>query len=314
MELLVVIIVLALLFDYINGFHDAANSIATNWWFRYRQHGFQDGRGRVHHLAHHPRGGYRRYYLESFYLVERHPFLLLSYLDRRIRRGGDHGAWLRGDPGQHHPEDSGVHFPGAVDWYGDRLWVHVGGALRLPAGASAYRRGLVQEVAAALFRPVQYRSWPERLSEGDGYHRRGPHRRALQRLGDGNQQHQRPAGLGGVLLFHRDLARNDVRRMENREDDGNAHHEGHASGGGCRGDGRRFHALFDGIPENTGEYDAHHHGCDHWRGGDQTSFRRSLGGDPKLDDRLDPDDSGERPPGGGGLLRRFPILALGSLA
>ena len=29
MELLVIIIVLALLFDYINGFHDAANSIAT---------------------------------------------------------------------------------------------------------------------------------------------------------------------------------------------------------------------------------------------------------------------------------------------
>ena len=29
MTLLIVIIVLALLFDYINGFHDAANSIAT---------------------------------------------------------------------------------------------------------------------------------------------------------------------------------------------------------------------------------------------------------------------------------------------
>ena len=29
MSLLIVIIVLALLFDYINGFHDAANSIAT---------------------------------------------------------------------------------------------------------------------------------------------------------------------------------------------------------------------------------------------------------------------------------------------
>lgn len=28
MELLVIIIVLALIFDYINGFHDAANSIA----------------------------------------------------------------------------------------------------------------------------------------------------------------------------------------------------------------------------------------------------------------------------------------------
>ena len=29
MELLVIIIILALIFDYINGFHDAANSIAT---------------------------------------------------------------------------------------------------------------------------------------------------------------------------------------------------------------------------------------------------------------------------------------------
>ena len=30
MELLVIIIILALIFDYINGFHDAANSIATH--------------------------------------------------------------------------------------------------------------------------------------------------------------------------------------------------------------------------------------------------------------------------------------------
>ena len=30
MELLVIIIVLALIFDYINGFHDAANSIALS--------------------------------------------------------------------------------------------------------------------------------------------------------------------------------------------------------------------------------------------------------------------------------------------
>lgn len=29
MELLVIIIILSLIFDYINGFHDAANSIAT---------------------------------------------------------------------------------------------------------------------------------------------------------------------------------------------------------------------------------------------------------------------------------------------
>ena len=29
MELLITIIVLALIFDYINGFHDAANAIAT---------------------------------------------------------------------------------------------------------------------------------------------------------------------------------------------------------------------------------------------------------------------------------------------
>ncbi|MEN9522624.1 MAG: hypothetical protein RL065_1001, partial [Bacteroidota bacterium] len=28
MELLIIIIILALIFDYINGFHDAANSIA----------------------------------------------------------------------------------------------------------------------------------------------------------------------------------------------------------------------------------------------------------------------------------------------
>ena len=31
MELLVIIITLALIFDYINGFHDAANSIAVSY-------------------------------------------------------------------------------------------------------------------------------------------------------------------------------------------------------------------------------------------------------------------------------------------
>lgn len=35
MDLLITIIVLALLFDYINGFHDAANAIATLYLPKY---------------------------------------------------------------------------------------------------------------------------------------------------------------------------------------------------------------------------------------------------------------------------------------
>ena len=120
MELLVTIIILALIFDYINGFHDAANSIATIvstrvltpfqavlWAAFFNFVAF--------FIAKYIIGGfgiantvsktvveqyitlpiisrsYCRYHLESDYLVERYPLLFFSYPYRRICRSSYHG-------------------------------------------------------------------------------------------------------------------------------------------------------------------------------------------------------------------------------
>lgn len=124
MELLVIIIILSLIFDYINGFHDAANSIATIvstkvltpfqaviWaaffnfvaFFiaKYIIGGFgiantvSKNRSRaVYHITDYPVRGNRRYRMEPVHLVERHSFLFFPHPYRRIRRSGYHGTRL----------------------------------------------------------------------------------------------------------------------------------------------------------------------------------------------------------------------------
>ncbi len=102
MELLVTIIILALIFDYINGFHDAANSIATivstrvltpfklyygllssiSLLFhcqihyrriRYRQHSIQDGGRTIYHLTYYIGRSNSSHHLEPGNMVERYP-------------------------------------------------------------------------------------------------------------------------------------------------------------------------------------------------------------------------------------------------
>ena len=124
MELLVIIIILSLIFDYINGFHDAANSIATIvstkvltpfqaviWaaffnfvaFFiaKYIIGGFGiantviKNRSRaVYHITDYPVRGNRRYRMEPVHLVERYSFLFFPHPYRRIRRSGYHGTRL----------------------------------------------------------------------------------------------------------------------------------------------------------------------------------------------------------------------------
>ena len=124
MELLVIIIILSLIFDYINGFHDAANSIATIvstkvltpfqaviWaaffnfvaFFiaKYIIGGFgiantvsKTCSRAVYHITDYPVRGNRRYRMEPVHLVERYSFLFFPHPYRRIRRSGYHGTRL----------------------------------------------------------------------------------------------------------------------------------------------------------------------------------------------------------------------------
>lgn len=123
MELLVIIIILSLIFDYINGFHDAANSIATIvstkvltpfqaviWAAFFNFVAFfiakyiigdsvspipyQNRSRAVYHITDYPVRGNRRYRMEPVHLVERYSFLFFPHPYRRIRRSGYHGTRL----------------------------------------------------------------------------------------------------------------------------------------------------------------------------------------------------------------------------
>lgn len=121
MELLVIIIVLALIFDYINGFHDAANSIATivstkvltpfqaviwaaffnfvafyrqvcHRRFRHCQHRIENGDGALHYFAYYSGRCDCSHCLESVYLVEGDSFLFFAHAYRRFCRSCHHGT------------------------------------------------------------------------------------------------------------------------------------------------------------------------------------------------------------------------------
>ena len=122
MELLVIIIVLALIFDYINGFHDAANSIATivstkvltpfqaviwaaffNFVAFFIAKCVIGGFGiantvsktvmePLHYFAYHSGRRDCGYCLESVHLVEGNPFLFFAHAYRRFCRSCHHGT------------------------------------------------------------------------------------------------------------------------------------------------------------------------------------------------------------------------------
>lgn len=124
MELLVIIITLALIFDYINGFHDAANSIATIvstkvltpfqaviWaaFFNFVAFfiakciigGFgiantvsKTSSGTVYFLADYSFRGYCSYCMESVYMVEGDSFFFFAYADWRFCWCCYYGSWF----------------------------------------------------------------------------------------------------------------------------------------------------------------------------------------------------------------------------
>ena len=100
-----------------------------------------------------------------------------------------------------------------------------------------------------------------------------------------------------------DFARDALWRLADRAHDGLAHYAAAAGGRVLRGDRRRAGHPDRVLPRDPGEHDAHDHRVDRRRGGDQPAERGPLGASRA--DRLgvDPDDSGGGADGGGELLR-----------
>ena len=156
MELLLIIIVLSLLFDYINGFHDAANSIATIvstkvltpfqavlWAAAFNFVAF--------FIAKYVIGGFGIantvsktvmeeyiYYMEFVYMVEGYSFFLFPYVDWWFCRCGYHGQWFRLYTVGYYIEDCGFYFSGSFDWYDSGIGIHDSRIARMPESASAY--------------------------------------------------------------------------------------------------------------------------------------------------------------------------------
>ncbi len=129
------------------------------------------------------------------------------------------------------------------------------GVVGLPAPDAEACRSLVPPTAARLGEPLQPRPRRQRRAEDDGHHR---HAAVLG-------GHERPgiprAAVGGADLPGGDGARHPVRRLAHREDDGPAHHQAAACRRLLRRDGRRDHALPRHRPRHPGVDDAHDHRC-----------------------------------------------------
>ena len=173
MELLLIIIVLSLLFDYINGFHDAANSIATIvstkvltpfqavlWAAAFNFVAF--------FIAKYVIGGFGIANTVSKTVMEEYitlPIILSGVIAAIIWNlftwwkgipsssshtliGGFAGAaiigqWFRLYTVGYHIEDCGFYFSGSFDWYDSGIGIHDSRIARMSESASAYGRGVV---------------------------------------------------------------------------------------------------------------------------------------------------------------------------
>jgi PiT family inorganic phosphate transporter len=273
------LVVLALLFDFMNGFHDAANSIATVvstgvlkphqavvWaaFFNFLaififqlKVAATIGKGIVDARRRRPlrdlRRAGRRDRLEHHHLVLRHPVELVTCADRRSRRctcrQGGAGALVG---------------PGIIK----TVALHRGLAdAGLPARCAADAGGLW-----ASFIPHRRRMdrWFRRLQLVSA---------ALYSLGHGSNDAQKTMGIIWLLLIaagytspadacrqlgdrgvlRRDRAGHAVRRLADRQDHGPEDHQAQARGRLLRRNRRRDHALPRTGLRHSGVHHAHHH-------------------------------------------------------
>ena len=191
MELLVIIIVLALIFDYINGFHDAANSIATIvstkvltpfqaviWAAFFNFVAFFIAKCVI--------GGFGIANTVSKTVME--PYITLPIILAGVIAAiaWNLFTWWKGIPSSSSHTLIGGFAGAAIMAHGFEaiqlsiilkiaafiflapligmvggIWFYVVGLVHLPQGASPYGRGVVQETAAGVFGFVQHRARSE---------------------------------------------------------------------------------------------------------------------------------------------------------
>ena len=247
MELLLIIIVLSLLFDYINGFHDAANSIATIvstkvltpfqavlWAAAFNFVAF--------FIAKYVIGGFGIANTVSKTVMEEYitlPIILSGVIAAII---WNLFTWWKGIPSSSSPTLIGG----------------FAGAAIMASGFGSIQLDIILKIAAFIFlapligmivalgftilvlhacrkaHPHTAEVWFKKLQlvssalfpKGDGYYCGSHDCRSFRRVGNGNTQYRRFARLGSFFLFHGHLVGYYVRGMENSADYGNAYHQG----------------------------------------------------------------------------------------
>ena len=191
MELLVIIIILALIFDYINGFHDAANSIATIvstkvltpfqavlWAAFFNFVAF--------FIAKYIIGGFGIANTVSKTVVEQYITLPIILAGIIAAISWNLITWWKGIPSSSsHTLIGGFagaaimangfeaiqlniilkiasfYLSGSIHRYGYRFWIHSACTLYLPTCQSAYCGNVVQKITVGFFGHVQCGTWLE---------------------------------------------------------------------------------------------------------------------------------------------------------
>src|SRR5512141_825284 len=308
------VVLVALAFDFINGFHDAANSIATVVGTR-----VLTPKAAVAWAAFFN-------FVAAFSLETRvaktigkdivnpavvDPLLIFAALFGAIvwnlltwwwrlrgrgRREGRPRRPRREGPGQ----DPGLHRPLADAGHAPRLPLLPQRNVDLPAREARAARQGARQGAARLGGRVLVRARDERRAADDGHHRRAPVLVGAPEV-DGDPVLDRPH------LSRGDRPRDADGRVADRADDGNADHAAQADRRLVRRVCRGGHAHRSVARRHSGLDDAHDHGGDHGRGLRAPAFGRAVGRRAHDRHRMGPDDPGVR-------ARRRARLARGVVA
>ena len=321
MELLVTIIILALIFDYINGFHDAANSIATIvstrvltpfqavlWAAFFNFVAF--------FIAKYIIGGFGIANTVSKTVVEQYITLPIILAGVIAAITWNLITWWKGIP------SSSSH----------TLIGGFAGAAIMANGFEAIQLNIILKIAAFIFlapfigmviafgftlfvlyicrraHPHTAEQWFKRLQLVSS---------ALFSVGHGLNDSQKVMGIIAAAMiaahsmglgmginsindlpdwvaFSCHFTRNHVRRLEDSKNNGNQNHQSNSTGrSDCR-NSRCFHSLHHGNVENSCKYDTYYHRSNHRSRRNKTPFCCSLGSYQKPDDGLDSYNSGQR--------------------
>ena len=316
MELLITIIVLALIFDYINGFHDAANAIATIvstkvltplqaviWAAFFNFLAF--------FIAKYLIGDFGIANTVSKTVYEQYitlPVILSGVIAAII---WNLWTWWRGIPSSSSHTLIGGFAGAAIAAYG---FGAIQSSVILKIVLFIFLAPVIGMLVAFLFtlivlnlcrkaHPHTAEKWFKRLqllssalfSIGHGLNDSQkvmgiicscPDSSPFARHWHGGKQRRRFTRLGRFFLLYRNLTGNHVGRMENSPHHGKPDYQSYSAGRCHSRNSRCIYALFYGISENSGQHHPHHIRSHHRSGRHPSPVRSALGSYPKPDDSL----------------------------